>query len=224
MNNKILIVDDEIMLTQLLSAHLSNEGYLVYTSNSASEAMEKLSIQPDLILLDINMPDMDGLEFCKTIRGHLTCPILFLTARITEQDKVMGLMTGGDDYITKPFGLSELTARIAAHLRRESRTKNTVRIAASGKLLVNLDDRTVSFDGNDIPFSKREFDIVELLITHPGQVFDRERIYETIWGLEAEGENQVIKEHIRKIRAKLLDVAGNEYIETVWGVGYKWQK
>ena len=224
MNNKILIVDDEIMLTELLSAHLSNEGYLVYTSNSASEAMENLKMQPDIILLDINMPDMDGLEFCRAIRNHVSCPILFLTARITEQDKIMGLMTGGDDYITKPFGLNELTARITAHLRREARIKNTARIAASGKLLVNLDDRTVTYDGKDIVFSKREFDIIELLITHPGQVFDRERIYETIWGLEANGDNQVIKEHIRKIRAKLLDAAENEYIETVWGVGYKWQK
>lgn len=224
MNNKILIVDDEIMLTELLSAHLSNEGYLVYTSNSTSDAMEKLKNQPDLILLDINMPDMDGLEYCRAIRNHVSCPILFLTARITEQDKIMGLMTGGDDYITKPFGLNELTARIAAHLRRETRIKNTARIAASGKLLVNLDDRTVTYDGTDIAFSKREFDIIELLITHPGQVFDRERIYETIWGLEADGENQVIKEHIRKIRSKLVEVAKNEYIETVWGVGYKWQK
>ena len=224
MNNKILIVDDEIMLTELLSAHLSNEGYLVYTSNSTSDAMEKLKIQPNLILLDINMPDMDGLEFCRAIRNHVSCPILFLTARITEQDKIMGLMTGGDDYITKPFGLNELTARIAAHLRRETRIKNTARIAASGKLLVNLDDRTVTHDGTDIAFSKREFDIIELLITHPGQVFDRERIYETIWGFEADGENQVIKEHIRKIRSKLVEVSKNEYIETLWGVGYKWQK
>ena len=224
MNNKILIVDDEIMLTELLSAHLLNEGYLVYTSNSTSDAMEKLKIQPNLILLDINMPDMDGLEFCRAIRNHVSCPILFLTARITEQDKIMGLMTGGDDYITKPFGLNELTARIAAHLRRETRIKKTARIAASGKLLVNLDERTVTYDGTDIAFSKREFDIIELLITHPGQVFDRERIYESIWGLEADGENQVIKEHIRKIRSKLVEVAKNEYIETVWGVGYKWQK
>uniref|UniRef100_UPI004055A74D response regulator transcription factor n=1 Tax=Agathobacter sp. TaxID=2021311 RepID=UPI004055A74D len=224
MSYKILVVDDEIMLTQLLSAHLTNEGYLVYTANNAEEAMNKLSVSPDLILLDINMPDMDGLELCRTIRSHLSCPILFLTARITEQDKVMGLMTGGDDYITKPFGLNELTARIAAHLRREARAKNSVRIAATGKLLVNPDDRTVSYDGNGITFSKREFDIVELLITHPGQVFDRERIYESIWGCDADGDNQVIKEHIRKIRAKLQKAAGKDYIETVWGVGYKWQK
>ena len=224
MNYKILIVDDEEMLTQLLSSHLTNEGYLAYTANSAEEAMDKLNIQPDLILLDINMPGMDGLEFCRTIRNHVTCPILFITARITEQDKVTGLMTGGDDYITKPFGLNELTARIAAHLRRETRIKSAARIAMSGKLLVNLDERVVSYDGSDIILSKREFDILELLITNPGQVFDRERIYETVWGWDAEGDNLVVKEHIRKIRAKLQEVTGQDYIETVWGVGYKWQK
>lgn len=224
MNEKILIVDDEIMLTQLLSAHLTNEGYLVYTANNAREAMSKLSIMPNLILLDINMPDMDGLELCRLIRNHISCPILFLTARIAEQDKVIGLVTGGDDYITKPFSLRELTARIAAHLRRDARVRNNARIAVSGKLLVNLDERSVVYDGTEITLSRREFDIVELLITNQGQVFDRERIYEIIWGYDAEGDNTVVKEHVRKIRVKLLEVSGQEFIDTVWGVGYKWSK
>lgn len=224
MSYKLLIVDDEEMLTQLLSSHLTNCGYLVYTANCAADALEKLRCQPDLILLDINMPDIDGLELCRMIREHVSCPILFLTARITEQDKVTGFLSGGDDYITKPFGLNELTARIAAHLRRDARAKSATRIAASGKLLVNLDEHTISCDGRDITLSKREFDIVELLITNPGQVFDRERIYETVWGLEASGDSAVVKEHIRKIRVKFQEAAGQGYIETVWGVGYKWQK
>lgn len=221
---KILVVDDEVMLTQLLAAHLAECGYLVYTANSGAEALEKLRFQPDLILLDINMPGMDGLELCGFIRDQVACPILFLTARITEQDKVVGLMSGGDDYISKPFGLNELTARIAAHLRRDARTRTVSKIITSGKLIVNLSQRTVSYAGTDIPLSKREFDIVEKLLSHPGQVFDRERIYETIWGINAEGDSAVVKEHIRKIRAKLLEVTGQEYIETVWGVGYKWKK
>lgn len=148
MNEKILIVDDEQALTQLLASHLTNEGYLTYTANHAEEAMEKLNIAPNLILLDINMPDMNGLEFCRTIRDHVSCPILFLTARITEQDKVTGLLTGGDDYITKPFSLNELTVRITAHLRRDARIRNTSRIATSGKFLVNLDERTAAYDGS----------------------------------------------------------------------------
>lgn len=224
MTYKILVVDDEVMLTQLLFAHLADCGYLVFTANSGAEAMDKLRYQPDLILLDINMPGMDGLELCSAIRDHVSCPILFLTARITEQDKVVGLMSGGDDYITKPFGLNELTARITAHLRRDARTKAVTKILTSGKLIVDLNQRTVSYEGADIPMSRREFDILELLIQHPGQVFDRERIYEAVWGYDAEGDSMVVKEHIRKIRAKLLEAAGQEYIETVWGVGYKWQK
>lgn len=224
MGYKILVVDDEIMLTELLEAHLSDEGYLVYTANSSREAISKLDIQPDLILMDINMPDMDGLLLCKTIRNHVACPVVFLTARITEQDKVTGLMAGGDDYITKPFSLRELTARIAAHLRRDGRVRTNVRIATSGELMVDLEERTVSYDGKQIVLSRREFDIVELLIRNPGQVFDRERIYELIWGYDAEGDNMVVKEHIRKIRAKLQEVSSREYIETVWGVGYKWVK
>lgn len=224
MQQKLLVVDDEKMLTELLAAHLSNEGYLVYTANSADEALRLVNISPDLILLDINMPDMDGLELCRVIRSHLSCPILFLTARITEQDKVLGLGTGGDDYITKPFGLEELTARIAAHLRREARSRQAPGVIVSGRLFVSPGERTVSCGDKVVELSKREFDIVELLITHVGQVFDRERIYESVWGYDAQGDNLVVKEHIRKIRAKLCKLTGEDYIETVWGVGYKWRK
>lgn len=123
MTYKILIVDDETMITELLNDHLRDCGYDTMTAGSGEEAIDLLQKKPDLILLDINMPGMDGLELCKTIRSHVSCPILFLTARITEQDKINGLQYGGDDYITKPFSLNELTARIAAHLRRDERTK-----------------------------------------------------------------------------------------------------
>ncbi len=222
MAHKILIVDDEPMLTELLADHLRDGGYIPCTANSAEAAMELLKVSPDLILLDINMPGMDGLEFCRAIREQVVCPILFLTARITEQDKVTGFMTGGDDYITKPFGLSEITARIAAHLRREERTRNAPELLASRELIVNLSRRSVFYKGEEIPFSKREFDLIEFLLTNAGQVFDRERLYEAVWGMEAEGDSLVIKEHVRKIRQKLRDATGRDYIETVWGVGYRW--
>lgn len=222
---KILIVDDEPMLTELLSDHLSDNGYITFTANSAAEALPLLKNRPDLILLDINMPDMDGLELCKIIREHVSCPIVFLTARITEQDKVTGFLTGGDDYITKPFGLAEVTARIAAHLRRDERSRAPQKLVASQELIVSLSARTVHFKGTEIPFSKREFDIIEFLITNAGQVFDRESLYEAVWGLDADGDNSVIKEHVRKIRQKLAEVTGkDDYIETVWGVGYRWKK
>lgn len=226
---KILIVDDEPMLTSLLCDHLRDCGYQPLEANSARDAFELLGQAPDLILLDINMPDTDGLEFCRAVRGQVGCPIVFLTARISEQDMLNGFMNGGDDYITKPFSLTEVTARIAAHLRRDERSRANSALEKSalinsGGLAVDLASRTVSFKGEEIKLSKREFDIIEFLITNAGQVFDRERLYEAVWGLDAEGDSAVIKEHIRKIRKKLLDVTGSDFIETVWGVGYKWKK
>lgn len=224
MRHKILIVDDEPLLRALLADYLTDVGYLPYTAENSMQALENLKAEPDLILLDINMPGMDGLQLCKTIRDEVSCPILFLSARDAEQDKINGLLIGGDDYITKPFSLPEVAARIAAHLRRETRVHDPSRLLAAQELLVNLSRRTVHFKGTEIEFSKREFDILELLLTHAGQVFDRERIYETVWGLNASGDSGVVKEHIRKIRQKLQSVAGKDYIETVWGVGYRWKQ
>ena len=223
---KILIVDDEKMMTELLSDHLRDCGYEAITANSGREAIELLQKKLDLIILDINMPDMDGLELCRNIRNHVDCPILFVTARITEQDKVNGLQYGGDDYITKPFSLNELTARIAAHLRRDERNKHksNTAVLTSNDLIVNLTERTVYYHDIQIPFSRREFDLIEFLITNANQVFDRERIYEAVWGYDAEGDSNVVKEHVRKIRAKLSDATGQDYIETIWGVGYKWKR
>lgn len=225
MRHKILVVDDEAMITELLFDHLSDEGYEVYAANSAADALKLLPKAPDLIILDINMPGTDGLELCKNIRDHVSCPILFVTARITEQDKINGLQYGGDDYITKPFSLRELSARVAAHLRRDERAHGSAgSVLTSGELLVNLSQRRVFYRDAEIEVSKKEFDLIEFLLTNAGQVFDRERIYERIWGYDAEGSADVIKEHIRRIRAKLNDVTGEEYIETVWGVGYKWKR
>lgn len=222
MKYTILVIDDEVMITNLLKDHLEDHDYLVYTANNADDGMGLLSRQPDLILLDINMPGMDGLEMCKNIRHHVTCPIIFLTARIEEQDKVNGLQVGGDDYMTKPFSLVELTARISAHLRREERSKGHSELIYSHGLIVNLLERTVFYHGTEIRLSKIEFNLLEFLMSHPNQVFERERIYEAVWGFEAVGDSKVVKEHIRKIRAKLLRVTGKDYIETVWGVGYRW--
>lgn len=221
---KILIIDDEAMLTELLSDHLKNYGYITYVGKNSDEAISRLSIQPDLILLDINMPGTNGLELCKIIRNHVVCPILFLTARITEQDKINGLQAGGDDYITKPFSLQELTARIAAHLRRNERGRHVPEIVSSKEMIVNLSEHRVFFNGEEIVFSKREFDIIEFLMSNPNQVFDKERMYEAIWGYDAGGDSNVIKEHIRKIRVKLHEITGKEHIETVWGMGYRWKK
>ncbi len=221
---RILIVDDEELMTELLSDHLRDCGYEPLVANSARQALTLLQRQPDLIILDINMPGMDGLELCRSIREHIVCPILFLTARITEQDKINGLQYGGDDYITKPFSLNELSARVAAHLRRDERSRRRPDVLTSSELIVDLTQRTVSWRGEEISFSRKEFDMIEFLMTNANQVFDRERIYEALWGYDAEGDSNVIKEHVRKIRAKLREATGREYIETVWGVGYKWNR
>lgn len=187
MKRKILIVDDETMMTELLSDHLGDEGYETMTANSAWAAIEQLPGNPDLIILDVNMPGLDGLELCRNIRSHVTCPILFVTARVAEQDRIMGLEYGGDDYITKPFSLRELSARVAAHLRRDERSRRSVSVLTSGELIVNLSERRVFFRGRELLFSRREFDLIKFLLANAGQVFDRERIYELVWGCDGAG-------------------------------------
>ena len=221
MTSKILLVDDEESIGNMIKLHFQTEGYLVYTALDSDEAVKALSNNPDLILLDINMPEVDGLEFCKKIRNYIDCPIIFLTSRMTEQDKIVGLQAGGDDYITKPFSLAELTARVEAHLRRESRVRRSD-IKICGELFIDYAGRCVYCNEQVIPFSKKEFDIIEFLSIHAGQVFDREKIYERIWGYDAEGNSDILKEHIRRIRLKLAQVTDMNYIETVWGCGYKW--
>lgn len=221
---KILIVDDEKMLTELLSNHLRKCGYKTFIAEDAEQAIAMLDTYPDLILLDINMPEMDGLELCKIIRNNVACPILFLTARITEQDKVNGLQAGGDDYITKPFSLQELTARVAAHLRRDERSKCTPKVVSSQGLIANFTERKIFYGERPLDLTGREFDIVEFLMKNANRIFDKERIYEAVWGYNGEGDSNVIKEHIRKIRNKLTEATGREYIETVWGMGYRWKK
>lgn len=223
MAQKILVVDDEPMLTDLLDAHLTQRGYVVCKANNAEEALAKLGLRPDLILLDIGMPGTDGLQLCRTIRSHVACPILFLTARIAEQDKVDGLAVGGDDYITKPFSLRELTARIEAHLRREAREHQAAEVVAARGILINRSNRKVFAGNQEIALSKREFDILNFLVSHPNQVFDRERIYAAVWGIDGQGDAGVVKEHVRKIRQKLSEACDSEPLETVWGMGYRWK-
>lgn len=217
----ILIVDDEHGIVDMMNTYFSPQ-YEVLTAYSGEEAIKKAENQPDLILLDINMPGIDGLTVCQTIREHITCPILFLTARIESADKINGFQAGADDYIVKPFDLDELAARIAAHLRREQRRHGQSTVRFFGELAVDYSARTVTIHSKLVTLSKREFDILELLSLNSGQVFDRERIYETIWGIDGEGNSDTVMEHIRKIRAKLAAHTLHSYIETVWGCGYKW--
>lgn len=223
MKYKILIIDDEEMILSMMKKCLQ-EKFSVYTADSAKRALELLTVTPDMILLDINMPEMDGLELCQLIREHISCPIIFLTARVTEQDVIKGLSVGGDDYITKPFRMDELLARISAHLRREKRKGTVANLRFDDKLVIDYNSREVFYGKEQLDFSNKEFEIIKFLSRNAGMVFDRETIYEKLWGYDGEGDSIVVKEHIRKIRNKLQVYTDKNYIETVWGVGYKWAK
>lgn len=224
MEYKILIADDEEDIVIMLKDFFATRGYRVLPALNGAQALEQVEHNPDIILLDINMPVLDGLEVCQRIREHVSCPILFLTARIEDADKVKGFSVGGDDYIVKPFSLVELEARVRAHLRRESRHSFEAQIKFAGELTIDFSARCLFYKGETIALAKKEFDIVELLSQNPGQVFDRERIYERVWGYDSEGDSSVVSEHIRRLRGKIAAHTDRTYIETVWGYGYKWIK
>lgn len=221
MRQKLLIVDDEQGIVDIMKSYFSAE-YEILTACNGPEAVRMAQEQPDLILLDINMPGMDGLVVCQAIRDHMACPILFLTARVESADQIAGFQAGADDYIVKPFGLEELAARVEAHLRREQRRQRQTVVRFFGELAVDYSARTVAVGDRQAVLSRREFDILELLSLNPGQVFDRERIYEAVWGIDGEGSSDTVMEHIRKIRAKLSALCSHSYLETVWGCGYRW--
>lgn len=224
MKNKLMIVDDDKELLKMLRSYFEIRQYEIVTAENGAEALEKIGTQPDIILLDINMPQMDGLELCRRIRDKVTAPILFLTAKVTEEDRVNGLLSGGDDYILKPFSLKELEARITAHLKREERHKVRHKYRFWGELSIDYDAKTVQLGDVCLELTKLEYGIIEFLSMNPGLVFDKERIYERVCGYDAEGDSRVITELVRRIRKKFAEQTDTEYIETVWGMGYRWKK
>ncbi len=224
MQYKILMVDDDRELLKMLRSYFEAKKYFVLTAEDGAEAFEKIKMEPDIILLDINMPQIDGIEVCRRIRDKISCPIIFLTAKVEEQDLVNGLMSGGDDYILKPFRLKELEARIAAHLKREERRRVKSEYRFHGDLMIHYTAKRVQIAERYLELTKLEYDIIEFLSMNPGQVFDKERIYEKVCGYDAGGDSRVITELIRRIRKKMLEYTAVEYIETVWGMGYRWKK
>lgn len=226
MKEKILIVDDDLEILDLLYDTFTDEDYLVYKASCGDEALEKLKVSPDIMLLDVMMPEKDGFTFCKEIRDIISCPIIFLTAKVEEKDIIKGLALGGDDYITKPFSIKEIRARVKAHLRRDKRVSlEDKSYMIFDNLKINLNSRDILYFDEAISLTRKEFDIIELLALNEGQVFSRERMYENIWGYDAEGDSSTVAEHIKKIRAKFQNVNRDfHYIETIWGIGYKWNK
>lgn len=228
--SSILIIDDEQEMVELLSDELTERGHTVWTAFNGEDGIAQAAKGPDLIILDIMMPGRDGFDVCRTIRDRVSCPILFVSAKQSENDRVRGFSLGGDDYITKPYGLQELLARIEANLRREQRIRQQAGVPQGtllrwGLLELDLKGMMVTVSGTTVDLTRKEYEIVELLALHPGQVFAREQIYERIWGWDAEGDAATVVEHVKRIRAKLASIdEEGEYIQTVWGIGYKWKK
>ena len=215
----LLVADDEPDIVEMLAEYFTGRGFRVLEASSGQEAHA-----PDLVLLDVGMPRLDGFEACRRLREHLTCPILFLTARVEDVDALEGFACGADDYVLKPFSLAVLGARVDAHLARDQRQQVKAEVRFDGDVAIDYRTRTVTVAGAPVDLTRREFDIVAFLSKHPGQVFDRDRIHERVGGWENESDSQVVTEHIRRIRNKLA-AAGVERdpVETVWGMGYRWR-
>lgn len=219
---KILVVDDEELLVKGIKFNLQNDGYEVVTGTNGREAIE-LAHDPSirLIVLDVMMPEIDGMEACRRIREFSDVPIIMLTARAEDMDKLLGFEQGADDYLTKPFNILELKSRIRALLRRTGGLENARSRITVGQLTVDTQERNVYKNGVPVELTAREFDVVELLIKNPNRVYSRENLLDLIWGYEYRSDIRTVDVHIRRIREKLETVpAEPEYFMTKWGVGY----
>lgn len=271
---RLLIVDDEPSIVHMLDEFFQMEGCATACACNAAEALEAISrLSIDLVLLDVNMPGMDGFELCRRIREHLSCPIIFLTARVEDVDQIDGFAAGADDYVLKPFSLEVLGGRVRAHLAREARrdarddarpksvrmfsnitidyAERTVEVAAREDIARKADAHEGNAREGDVceadahegnarkgsgpdhsatsgatvrlDLTHTEFDIIALLSKSPGRVYDRVNMYELVWGWDATGDPAIVREHVRRIRKKFAEAgAGEDVIETVWGVGYRW--
>lgn len=223
---KILIVDDEVSIAQLISDALEDEGFETVIKNDGRSAYEYILMNESeisLITLDIMMPDISGLELCRFVRSTVNCPIIFVSAKSNSTDAVAGLETGGDDYISKPFVVEEFVARVKAHLRREKRNnpdkgKEIIRV---GDIEINTNTLEVFRKGEAVPFSTREFQLIQYLMENAGRVLTREQIFSHVWDTEF-GDIGTVAVNIKNIRDKIDP--DNQYIKTVWGVGYKFVK
>ena len=220
---KILVVDDEQLLVKGIKFNLENEGYQVETAFDGKKALELArNNNYDLIILDLMMPEIDGLECCMKIREFSNVPIIMLTARGEDADKIIGFECGADDYITKPFNILELKARIRAMLRRagggQARQENTITI---GNLTLDTDQRIALRHGEAVELTAKEYDLIELLMKNPRRVYSRENLMNVVWGYSYAGDYRTVDVHIRRLREKLEDIpAEPAYIMTKWGVGY----
>lgn len=223
---KLLVVDDEAKIRELVRAYLEKEGFIVAEAGSGLEALERIKgSQYDLVIMDLMMPGMDGLELCREIRNKSDVPVIMLTARGDEIDRVLGLELGADDYIVKPFSPRELVARIKAVLRRLKKgEEHNGKLLVAGDIVINEDKREVTVGGETVALTPREYDLLVCLAGQPGRVFTREQLLRQVWGYDFFGEARTVDTHITRLREKMARVRGErQYIHTVWGTGYKFE-
>ena len=228
MAKRVLVVDDEKVIVKGITFSLQQDDYEVDCAYDGAEALEKVKAgQYDIVLLDLMLPKMDGLEVCREIRGFSQVPIIMLTAKSEDMDKIMGLEYGADDYVTKPFNILELKARIKAILRRAAagpEKEETQTILRSGDMEMDTASRRLYIEGSEIRLTSKEFDLLELMMLHPNKVYSREELLKNIWGSEDLGDGRTVDVHVRRMREKIeKNPREPAYVHTKWGVGYYFQ-
>ena len=216
----ILVVDDEANIIELAKMYLQNEGYIVESARDGREALTKIkSLQPALVVLDLMLPEVDGWEVCRQVRSDSDVPIIMLTARSDDVDKIVGLELGADDYLTKPFNPRELVARVRAVLRRYEKSAASTKPIHLGRVTIDPQRREVTVGGQQLGLRTKEFDLLWTLAEHQGIVLSRNQLLDLVWGYDYYGETRTVDVHIARLRDKLE--GSDVVIETVWGVGYK---
>ncbi|MBP7320568.1 MAG: response regulator transcription factor [Lachnospiraceae bacterium] len=228
MAKKVLVVDDEKLIVKGIRFSLEQDGMEVDCAYDGEEALQKAKDHSfDMILLDIMLPKLNGFEVCQQIREFSMVPIVMLTAKGDDMDKILGLEYGADDYITKPFNILEVKARIKAIMRRvdvSSPPKEEVKVISSGDILLDCDSRQVKINDKNINLTAKEFDLLELFVTHPSKVYSREALLELIWGVDYPGDLRTVDVHVRRLREKIEpNPSDPRYVHTKWGVGYYYQ-
>ncbi|MDI6710195.1 MAG: response regulator transcription factor [Thermoanaerobacterales bacterium] len=219
----ILVVDDEEPVQELARMYLAREGFRVVSAYDGEDALQRVHEHaPDLVVLDIMLPKLDGWTVCRTLRKELPVPIIMLSAKGEEYDRVLGLELGADDYITKPFSPRELVARVKAVLRRAKGDQGGEHVLTYGPLTIDYQARRVDLDGQEITLAPKEFDLLWTLAGHPGRVFSRDQLLSQVWGYDYFGDPRTVDTHVKRLREKLRG-GGANYIKTVWGLGYRFE-
>ena len=222
----VLVVEDERNIAELLQLYLEKEGYAVTIANDGGQGLEKFrAIQPDLVLLDVMMPVMDGRQLCRAIREESKTPVIMLTAKAETDDKVAGLKSGADDYITKPFEMKEVLARIEAVLRRSDRCvpEEPARRLSFDKMTIDMDAFELTVDGKKVDTPPKEMELLFYLASSPNRVYTRNQLLDEVWGFDYFGDSRTVDVHVKRLREKLEGVSEKWCLKTVWGVGYKFE-